>query len=235
MNRIKAVIFDMDGVLTETSRQHFLAWKQLAKELGFEITEDINEKVKGISRLESLDIVLKAGNMEDKFTETEKVQLADKKNLMYQSLIKEFTKENLSDGALILLKALQENDVKIALASVSKNAQFLLEAMEIKDYFDAIVDPREVLNSKPAPDIFIMAAQMLDINPINCIGIEDAFAGVEAIKSAGMKPIGIGNKKVLHNCDTVFDSLSEVNIDVLRTIDSNIIKSGALVESIQDT
>jgi beta-phosphoglucomutase len=232
MNRIKAVIFDMDGVLTETSRQHFLAWKQLAKELGFEITEDINEKVKGISRLESLDIVLKAGNMEDKFTETEKVQLADKKNLIYQSLIKEFTKENLSDGALIILKALQENGVKIALASVSKNAQFLLEAMEIKDYFNAIVDPREVLNGKPAPDIFLMAAQKLSIDPIHCIGIEDAFAGVEAIKSAGMKPIGIGNKKVLHNCDMVFDSLLEVNIDVLRMIDLNMTKLEALAESI---
>lgn len=218
MNLLEAVIFDMDGVLTETNRQHYLAWKHLAKDLNFEITDETNERVKGISRLASLDIVLSAGNMVDKFTENEKVQLTDKKNLIYQSLIKEFTKKNLSDGALLLLKVLRDNRVKIALASVSKNARFLLEAMEIKDYFDVVVDPSEVMHGKPAPDIFIMAAKKLGVKPRNCIGIEDAFAGVEAIKRAGMKPIGIGNKKVLYNCDIVFDSLKEVNIDVLRNI-----------------
>jgi len=218
MKLLEAVIFDMDGVLTETSKQHYLAWKHLAKDLNFEITDKINEQVKGISRLESLNIVLSAGNMVDKYTATEKVQLADKKNLIYQSLIKEFTKKNLADGALLLLKALRENGVKIALASVSKNAQFLLEAMEIKDYFDVVVDPREVMHGKPAPDIFITAAQKLGVEPRNCIGIEDAFAGVEAIKRAGMKPIGIGNKKVLYNSDTVFDNLTEINIDVLRNM-----------------
>jgi beta-phosphoglucomutase len=151
------------------------------------------------------------------------MQLADKKNSIYQSLIKEFTDENLSEGALLLLKTLRDNGVKIALASVSKNAQFLLEAMGVKDYFDVVVDPSEVIHGKPAPDIFMMAAQKLGVEPKNCIGIEDAFAGVEAIIRAGMKPIGIGNKKVLYNCDTVFGILSEVNMDVLRS------------ESIQDS
>jgi beta-phosphoglucomutase len=158
MKMIEAVIFDMDGVLTETSKQHYLAWKQLAEDLGFEITDEINEDLKGISRLESLDIVLRAGNMLDKFTDYEKNQLADRKNLIYQSLIKEFTKENLSVGAIELLIALRNNNVKIGLASVSKNAQFLLEAMEIREYFDVVVDPSEVKNGKPAPDIFLMAA-----------------------------------------------------------------------------
>lgn len=218
MKLLEAVIFDMDGVLTETSKQHYLAWKHLAKDLNFEITEKINEQVKGISRLESLDIVLSAGNMVDKYTATEKLQLADKKNLIYQSLIKEFTKDNLADGALLILKVLRENGIKIALASVSKNAEFLLEAMEIKDYFDVVVDPSEVVQGKPAPDIFIMAAQKLGVEPKNCIGIEDAFAGVEAIKRAGMKPIGIGNKKVLHNCDVVFDNLTKVDMSVLRNV-----------------
>jgi beta-phosphoglucomutase len=215
MSTLEAVIFDMDGVLTETSRQHYLAWKLLAKDIGFEITEEINEQVKGISRLESLDIVLRAGNMIDKFTEAEKMQLADKKNVIYQSLIKAFTKDNLSAGALALLKALKEHKVKIALASVSKNAQFLLEAMDISNYFDAVVDPSEVKNGKPAPDIFLMAANKLGIDPKNCIGIEDAFAGVEAIKSAGMKPIGIGKKEMLYNCETVFNSLTEIDIEGL--------------------
>lgn len=216
MNLLEAVIFDMDGVLTETSRQHYLAWKLLAKDLGFEITEEINEQVKGISRLESLDIVLRAGNMNNKFTAAEKMELADKKNLIYQSLIKEFTKENLTEGALELLKALRDNKVKIALASVSRNAQFLLEAMEIRNFFDAVVDPSEVKYGKPAPDIFLMAAKKLGVDPSNCIGIEDAFAGIEAIRAAGMKPIGIGNEEILYNCKRVFRSLTEVNIDILR-------------------
>jgi beta-phosphoglucomutase len=216
MNTLEAVIFDMDGVLTETSRQHYLAWKQLANELGFEITEDINEQIKGISRLESLDIVLKAGSMADKFSESEKYDLASKKNLIYQSLIKEFTKENLSEGALELLISLKNNNIKIALASVSKNAQFLLQAMNIRDYFNAIADPSEVKQGKPAPDIFLMAAKKLGVKPENCVGIEDAFAGVESIKSAGMHPIGIGRKVVLFNCDRVFKSLTEVNVDILR-------------------
>jgi beta-phosphoglucomutase len=218
MSSLEAVIFDMDGVLTETSRQHYLAWKLLAKELGFEITEEINERVKGISRLESLDIVLRDGNMEDKFTKDEKVELADKKNLIYQSLIKEFTVQNLSEGALELLKALKDQKVKIALASVSKNAPFLLKAMEIEAYFDAVADPSQVKMGKPAPDIFLLAAQKLGVDPKNCVGIEDAFAGVEAIKSAGMKPVGIGIKEVLYNCERVFSSLAEVSIDILREI-----------------
>lgn len=218
MNLLEAVIFDLDGVLTETSRQHYLAWKQLAKDLNFEITDKINEQVKGISRLESLNIILSASNMADKFTETEKLQLADIKNLIYQSLIKEFTKKNLSDGALLLLKTLRDNKIKIALASASKNARFLLEAMDIKEYFDVVVDPSRVIHGKPAPDIFLMAAQKLGVEPKNCIGIEDAFAGIEAIKRAGMKPIGIGNKKDLYNCDTVFDNLTEVNMDILNNI-----------------
>ncbi|HYE10584.1 MAG TPA: beta-phosphoglucomutase [Patescibacteria group bacterium] len=218
MSSLEAVIFDMDGVLTETSRQHYLAWKLLAKDLGFEITEEINEQVKGISRLESLDIVLRAGNMEDKFTKVEKVELADKKNLIYQSLIKEFTVQNLSEGALELLKALKDQKVKIALASVSKNAPFLLKAMEIEAYFDAVADPSQAKMGKPAPDIFLLAAQKLGVDPKNCVGIEDAFAGVEAIKSAGMKPVGIGNKEVLYNCERVFSSLADVNIELLWNI-----------------
>ena len=218
MKFIEAVIFDMDGVLTETSKQHFLAWEHLAKDLGFEISDKINDQLKGISRLESLDIVLTAGGILEKFTAAEKVQLANKKNLIYQSLIKEFTKENLADGALLLLKSLRAEGIKIALASVSKNAKFLLQAMEIEDYFDVIVDPCEVAQGKPAPDIFIMAAQKLGVQPKNCIGIEDAYAGVEAINSAGMKSVGIGDKKVLFNCETVFESLTKVNIEILRNM-----------------
>lgn len=216
MGSLKAVIFDMDGVLTETSRQHYLAWKHLAKELGFDIGEEINEQIKGISRMESLGIVLKAGGIYEKFSEVEKIALSDKKNVIYQSLIKEFTKENLSKGAIELLVELRSNNIKIALASVSKNAQFLLEAMGIREYFDVIVDPSEIKKGKPAPDIFLMAAYKLGIDVKNCVGIEDAFAGIEAIKAAGMQPVGIGDATLLYNCDRVFNSIAEVDIDILK-------------------
>jgi beta-phosphoglucomutase len=154
--------------------------------------------------------------MVDKFTADEKVKMATEKNSIYQSLIKEFTKENLSEGALDLLKALKADNIMIGLASVSKNAPFLLEAMEINEYFDVVVNPNEIKNGKPAPDIFLMAAQKLNVKPENCVGIEDAYAGVESIKSAGMTPVGIGTKEVLSNCDTVLSSLTEVNIEFLR-------------------
>lgn len=215
---LEAVIFDLDGVLTETSKQHFMAWKQLAKDLGFELSDQMNKKLKGISRLEALQIVLAAGAMENKFTEKEKLALADQKNLIYQSYIKDFTKENLTKGALELLISLKENNIKTALASVSRNAAFLLKAMEIDEYFDAVADPNEVQNSKPAPDIFLAAAKKLDVLPSNCIGIEDAYAGIEAIKSAGMQPLGIGDKEELHNCKRVVAELSEVNFELLRSM-----------------
>ncbi len=218
MRTLEAVIFDMDGVLTETSHQHFLAWKMLAQKLGYDLPNAVNDQVKGISRLESLEIVLKAGNMSDKFSDSEKVQMADDKNAIYQSLIKEFTKENVSEGALELLKSLKENNIKIGLASVSKNAPFLLEAMEISEYFDVVVDPREIKHGKPAPDIFLMAAKKLGAAPENCIGVEDAYAGVESIKSAKMTPVGIGTKEVLSNCETVLSNLNEVNIEFLRRL-----------------
>lgn len=216
MKSLKAVVFDMDGVITETSRQHFLAWELLAKDLGFDLPAEVNDQVKGISRMESLDIVLKAGNMAERFNDEEKHELAEKKNEIYQTLIKAFTKENLSEGAYELLASLKKNNIKIALASVSKNAQFLIEAMEIGNFFDVVVDPREVKRGKPAPDIFEMAAAKLGVEPASCIGIEDAYAGIESIKSAGMKPVGIGNAAVLTNCSTVYASLTELNIDILK-------------------
>lgn len=216
MKPLEAVIFDMDGVLTETSSQHFKAWQQLALELGFQLGEEINGKLKGISRLESLEIVLIAGSMLNEFKEAEKLALADRKNAIYQSLIKEYTKDNLAEGALKLLTSIRENNIKIALASVSRNAEFLLKAMGIKGYFDAVADPEKVKHGKPAPDIYLLAAEMLGIKPDSCIGIEDARAGIESIKNAGMQPIGIGRHEDLPNCDIVVPNLKEIDINFLR-------------------
>lgn len=217
MDLIKAVIFDMDGVLTETSHEHFLAWKELANELGYELPDEVKDAVKGISRLESLEIVLQSVGLQNKYNEREKEVLATHKNNIYLELIGQFTKDNLSSGAVKLLEELKKSGVLIGLASASKNAPFLLKAMEIEEYFDAVVNPAEIANGKPAPDIFLKAAELLEVDSSECIGVEDAYAGVESILSAGMLPIGIGEKNVLSNCENVFSSLEE--IDVKKLID----------------
>lgn len=207
---IKAVIFDMDGVLTETSHQHFLAWNRLAEELGYILPLEVKDAVRGISRLASLDIVLKAVNADKRFTESEKLVLAEIKNIYYIESIKRFTAEDLSEGARELLELLKENGLKIALASASKNSKFLLRAMEIKQYFDIVVDPAVIQKGKPAPDIFLKAAELLNIAPEDCIGIEDAYAGIESIQRAGMTALGVGDAAVLSNCSIVFDNLQGV-------------------------
>lgn len=216
MSKLQAVIFDLDGVLTETSRQHFQAWQELARCLGFYLPEQVNERLKGVSRLESLEIVLKAGGLNGQFSELEKKQLAAQKNALYQSLIAKFTRENLSEGAAELLASLKEKGMKLGLASISKNALFLLEALKIRSCFDAVADPEQVLQGKPAPDIFLLAAHQLNVTPQQCIGIEDAYAGIEAIKRAGMKPLGIGNPEELSNCENVFQSLRQVHQALLE-------------------
>lgn len=218
MSKLEAVIFDLDGVLTETSHQHFLAWRQLAHELGFELCDAVNERLKGISRMESLDIVLREGGMQERFSEMEKTELAERKNQNYKAMIQQFTPANLSPGALELLKSLKENNIKVGLASVSHNAMFLLSAMGIHEYFDAIADPQKIKHGKPAPDIFLAAAELLEATPVNCVGIEDAYAGIEAIKSARMAPLGIGSKEQLYNCEKVVESLAEVDIEFLKRL-----------------
>ena len=209
--KYSAVIFDMDGVLTETSHQHFEAWQALANRLGYHLPSSVLDAVRGISRNDSLEIVLKVGNINDKFNPCEKQALADLKNKLYVSSIKTFNQENLSEGVLDLLVYLKQNGIKIALASASNNAVQLLENMKIIDYFDAVVDPKSVTNGKPAPDLFLKAAELLGVPPFTCIGVEDAYAGIESIKSAGMLPLGIGNKAVLTNCNLVFSNLTELH------------------------
>jgi beta-phosphoglucomutase len=212
---LEAVIFDLDGVLTETSRQHFMAWKQLARTLGYELPSEVNERLKGVSRMDSLEVVLKQGGMADTFTAVEKQELANQKNMIYLSLISQFTRGNLYEGALELLISLKKNGIRLGLASASKNAPFLLKAMNIEEYFDAVADPNKIKHGKPAPDIFLLSAEMLGVEPRSCIGIEDAFVGIEAIKAAGMTAVGIGSNEVLYNCDTVVSGLADLNIEYL--------------------
>lgn len=207
IKKYKGFVFDLDGVLTETSNAHFEAWRELATEMGFELPGHVIDEVRGISRLESLDIVLSYDHKSKEYSYDEKVALATRKNNLYLDKIKAYSQADLSEGTIELLELLKSNHIRIALASASNNAPFLLDAMKIKHYFDAVVDPKSILNGKPAPDIFLKACEMLDLEPRECVGIEDAEAGIESIKSAGLYPIGIGK---LSNCEEVYPDLKSL-------------------------
>lgn len=212
---IKAVIFDLDGVITSSSKEHFLAWTKLAGELHGTLSEHIMDDVKGRSRMASLDLVLADLGMADKFTSAQKAELADRKNQYYIHMISKFDPSNLEPGAVELFEYLKCSRVKIALGSVSKNALLLLNNMKITNYFDHIVDSAAVKNAKPAPDIFLNAADHFGFDHRLCVGIEDAPAGITAIKSAGMFAVGIGDKKLLSKADIVCQQLKDVDIDYI--------------------
>jgi beta-phosphoglucomutase len=209
---IKAVIFDLDGVITSSSKEHFLAWAKLALELGGTLSDHIMDDVKGRSRMASLDLVLADIGMADQFSSAQKAELADLKNQYYIDMISKFDARNLEPGATALFEFLKKHGVKIALGSVSKNAPMLLDNMKITGYFDYIVDPAAVKNAKPAPDIFINAADHFGFEHRLCVGIEDAPAGIAAIKSAGMFAVGIGDNELLSEADIVYPALKDVDI-----------------------
>lgn len=215
LENIKLFIFDLDGVLTETSEQHYQAWKTLANNIGIDFDREFNEKLKGISRMESLELILKHGNFENKYTEDEKLALAETKNTNYLEMIDAFTSENLFEGVRQLFLDLRERGIKVAIGSASKNAPMLIEKMDVADLVDYIVDPSSVPNGKPAPDIFLKAAEHFNLKPEECVGVEDAEAGVQAIKSAGMFAIGIGDRTILNKADIVVPETKDININNL--------------------
>lgn len=210
---IKAFIFDLDGVITDTAEYHYLAWKQLGKDLGINIDREFNETLKGVSRIESLERILELENKQNYYSEDEKLKLATKKNDHYVSLINNITPKDILPGISELLDDLKDNNIKIGLASASKNAVPVLTKLGILDKFDYIAPASECKNSKPAPDIFLMAAEGLDVDPRNCVGIEDAEAGVDAINSANMYSVGVGNEKSMKKANLVFDCTDKLNFN----------------------
>ncbi|MCF7925031.1 MAG: beta-phosphoglucomutase [Candidatus Izimaplasma sp.] len=214
---MKCVIFDLDGVITETSDQHFEAWQHLAKQLGITLEPSFEEKLKGISRLESLEIILKEHNKQDDYTDKEKTELTDIKNEYYRKLLQGFTEKNINQGVIRLLEYLKTNNIFLALGSASKNSPFILEALQIGQYFDYIVNPVGK-RSKPAPDIFLDAAQHFNLSTDTCIGIEDAVAGISAINNSGMLSIGIGDKTILSHADVVYQDVAHLDYNEFKTI-----------------
>ncbi len=213
-NKIEAVVFDLDGVITDTAHFHYLAWKQLAAEVGITIDEVFNERLKGVSRMDSLELILQEGNRENDFTLTEKEEMAAKKNLHYCDLLKQLTANDVLPGILELLAKIKAEGLPIGLASVSKNAGTVLKALELEDAFNFIADAAKIKRSKPDPEIFLTACEGLGAAPVRAIGIEDAAAGIEAIKASGMFAVGVG--KSLQGADYLVDSTNQLDWDKIK-------------------
>jgi beta-phosphoglucomutase len=209
-HEIKAFIFDLDGVITDTAEFHYLAWRKLADSLGICFDRSFNEQLKGISRMESLEMILNYGNKPNLYSESEKVELAEKKNRFYLELIKDITSENTLPGIKTLLEKLKKEEIKVGLASASKNAKTIINRLELSHYFDCIVDSAKIEKGKPNPEIFLEATRQLKLLPQECIGVEDAAAGVQAIKAANMTAIGVGNDEILKQADLVVETTEEL-------------------------
>ncbi len=210
---VKACIFDLDGVIVDTAVYHFKAWKRLANHLGFDFTEAENEKLKGVSRVRSLQLILEWGGVEK--TTDEQSQLADLKNSWYVEMIQGMQPDEILPGAKEFLLMVRNAGLKTALGSASKNSRTILEKIGLIDLFDSIIDGNTVTASKPDPEVFLKGAQSLGFNPADCVVFEDAIAGVEAALAGGMKVVGIGDSANLKGANLVVAGLHEMNLDKL--------------------
>jgi beta-phosphoglucomutase len=216
MSEIKACIFDLDGVIVDTAIYHYQAWKRLANELGFDLTEEDNEKLKGVSRVRSLELILQWGGVTK--TAAEQEELAAQKNDWYVDMISHMTPAEILPGAKEFLILCRQAGLKTALGSASKNSGTVLDKIGIANLFDAVIDGNHVNKPKPDPEVFLKGAEALAIAPVNCVVFEDAIAGVEAAKNGGMKAVGIGSPAVLTEADLVVSGLNEMSLEKLRTL-----------------
>jgi len=212
--KLKAVIFDLDGVITDTSEYHYQAWKRLADEEGIPFNRDDNDKLRGVSRKKCLKILLKGKQVSaEQFQE-----MMDRKNRYYVELLRQMTSENILSGAKEIVLELKKRGIKTAIASVSKNTRTVLQGTEIEDLFDVIADGHSVKNTKPAPDIFLFAAKELGIKPEDCIVVEDAEAGIDAALAGNMLPIGIGPEERVGKARYRFKKTGDITLTKLLKI-----------------
>lgn len=213
---IKAVIFDLDGVIVDTAHYHFIAWKRLADELGIPFTEHDNERLKGVSRMQSMDIILELGTLH--ISQDRKTQLADKKNTWFVEFVEKMKPSEIFPGVQQLLVALRSQGIKIALASSSKNARRVIELLQIEDEFDAVVDGTMIIHTKPDPEIFLLAATMINVPASECVVFEDAEAGVEAALAAGMKCVGVGSTEQLGKANRIIKKTADFKSTELQEL-----------------
>lgn len=206
---ISTVIFDLDGVICFSDKYHYQAWKSLADQLGIYFDEQINHRLRGVSRIDSLDIILKQANR--RFTEKEKQILAEEKNALYRKLLMKMGPDDISKDAQNTLVELRRRGYKLAIGSSSKNTPLILDRLGIQSFFDAVADGNEILHSKPNPEVFLLAAKKLQVKPENCVVVEDAKAGIVAAKAAGMSAVSLyGDAR---NCN-----LEDYNLDTLQNL-----------------
>ncbi|NER16915.1 beta-phosphoglucomutase [Spongiivirga citrea] len=209
-------IFDLDGVIVDTAKYHYLAWKNLANNLGFDFTEEQNELFKGVSRVESLKLLLEIGDKT--ISQEEFNQLLISKNEEYLEYIEKMDASEILPDVPKVLMHLKDEKAPIALGSASKNATPILEKVQLLSYFDTIVDGNDVTKAKPDPEVFLLGAQQLNIPAEQCIVFEDSIAGIQAANKANMISIGIGDAKVLHEADHVFDDFTKISIQFLNKL-----------------
>ncbi|MFK4567674.1 beta-phosphoglucomutase [Enterococcus sp. UD-01] len=214
----KGFVFDLDGVITDTAKFHYTAWRNLAASLDITIDEAFNETLKGISRMDSLDRILLYGHKEKDYTAAEKTRLAEQKNDEYVKLLANLTEADLLPGVHDFLVQTKAHSIPCALASASKNAPMILQKLGVLDYFAHIVDPESLKKGKPDPEIFIKAAESIHIAPEEAIGFEDAQAGIAGIKAAGMYAVGISATEKLAGADLQVASMTDVTVEQLLKV-----------------
>ena len=208
-------IFDLDGVITDTAKFHYQAWKALADSLGISIDETFNETLKGISRMDSLDRILAHGHRENAFIPAEKEALAQQKNDHYVQLLEHLTTEDVLPGVVPLLQQAQARHIPCAVASASKNAPLILEKLGVRAYFATIVDPDSLSKGKPDPEIFLAAADSIGVLPQNAIGFEDAQSGIDGLKAAGIYAVGLSASQPLIGANMQVSEMTELSVDAL--------------------
>ena len=211
---LKACIFDLDGVVVDTAKYHFLAWKRLANEFGFDFDEHLNEKLKGVSRKESLELILKWANVT--ISESDKLESAKRKNEWYIEFVSKMTNDEILPGVVAFLDELKSNDIRIALGSASRNSMMCLEQIGLINYFDVIVDGNKVETAKPNPEVFLRGAFELNLKPFECVVFEDAQVGIEAANAGGFFSIGVGDALVLKDASVVIKTFENFTLNKLR-------------------
>jgi beta-phosphoglucomutase len=216
MTAVKACLFDLDGVIVDTAKYHYIAWRDLAHELGFEFTEKDNERLKGVSRIRSLEILLEVGGIT--LPEEKKLEIAKTKNDQYVSYILKMTPDEILPGVVRFLDELRQAGIKIALGSASKNAPIILDRLGLSAYFDAIIDGNKVTHAKPDPEVFLKGAEELGFLPTECVVFEDAEAGIEAAINGGMRCVGVGSPDILGQADIVIPGFENFGLKELEEL-----------------
>ncbi|MCM4172832.1 beta-phosphoglucomutase [Arenibacter sp. TNZ] len=209
-------IFDLDGVIVDTAKYHYLAWRKLANALGFEFTHEQNELFKGVSRKRCLEILLEIGDV--KASQEQFNKWLVEKNEDYLALIAHMDESEILPDVQKVLRFLKKNNMPIALGSASKNARPILEKVKLMDYFEVIVDGTQVTKAKPDPEVFLIAATQMGVPPKDCVVFEDAVAGIEAANNAGMLSIGIGEEEVLNKANFVFANFTQIDVEFINRL-----------------